>query len=153
MGKGCRYAWIAMACAALVATPGASAGHRLSDGERMVAAVNSLRASHALPPVAFSKSLARSARRYATWQMNADWFGHAEHVRTAGTWTTVGEAIAIHRGHRPGVQKTVRSWARSARHAALLLSPAFRQAGAGLSRGRFKGGRATIWVLQLGRRR
>jgi uncharacterized protein YkwD len=151
MGKGCRNAWIAMACAALVAAPEASAGERLSDGERMIGAVNALRASHGLAPVGFSKHLARSSRRYAAWQMNADWFGHAERVRTGGRWTSLGETIAMHRGHRPRVHVTLRGWARSPGHAALLLSPNFSEAGAGLSRGRFGRRRATIWVLQLGR--
>jgi uncharacterized protein YkwD len=150
MGKGCRNAWIAMACAVLVAAPEASAGERLSDGERMIGAVNALRASHGLAPVGFSRSLARSSRRYAAWQMSADWFGHADRIRAVGRWSSLGETIAIHRGHRPRVHVTVRKWARSPGHAALLLSPTFSQAGAGLSRGRFGRRRATIWVLQLG---
>jgi uncharacterized protein YkwD len=149
MGKGWRTAWTAMACAALVAAPAATA----SEGaERMIGEVNELRAWHGLPPLAFSKSLARSSERYAAWQLKADWFGHAERIRTGGSWAALGEALAIHSGHRPRVSATLRRWARSPAHAALLLSPLFSEAGAGVSKGRFGRGRATVWVLQLGSR-
>lgn len=149
MEKGWRTAWIAMACAALVVAPAATAAE---DPERMIAEVNELRAWHGLPPLGFSESLSRSSERHADWQMRADYFGHAELIRTDGSWATLGETIAMHRGHRPRVPATLQRWARSPSHAALMLSPLFSEAGAGLSQGRFGRGRATIWVLRLGSR-
>jgi uncharacterized protein YkwD len=148
MGKGC-IAWIATACVALVAVPGAAAA---SDAERMLDEVNRLRAWHGLPALEASKRLSRSAARYAAWEMKNDYFGHADHIRAGAGWSSLGEALAIHRGHRPKVSATLRTWMRSATHAALLLSPSFRQVGAGLSRGKFGRRRATIWVIQMGRR-
>jgi uncharacterized protein YkwD len=148
MGKGC-IAWIATACAALAAVPGAMAA---TDAERMLEEVNELRAWHGLPALEVSNRLSRSAERYAAWEMRTDYFGHADRIRAGTGWSSLGEALAIHRGHRPKVSRTLRNWARSPIHAALLLSPAFREAGAGMSRGRFGRRRATIWVIQLGRR-
>ena len=148
MGKGF-IAWIATACAVLLAVPGAAAA---TDAARMLEEVNQLRAWHGLPALVASDRLSRSAERYAAWEMRTDYFGHADHIRAGAGWSSLGEAIAIHRGHRPKVSATLRSWARSPTHAALLLSPAFREAGAGMSRGRFGRGRATIWVIQLGSR-
>jgi uncharacterized protein YkwD len=148
MGKGC-IAWIATACAALTAVPGAMAA---TEAERMLDEVNQLRARHGLPALQASKRLSRSAERYAAWGMRADYFGHVDRIRAGAGWSSLGEALAIHRGHRPKVSATVRKWARSPTHAALLLSPAFRAAGAGVSKGRFGRRRATIWVIQLGSR-
>ena len=152
MGGRCRTAWIAiataLACAVLLPAQAAGA----DDGRRMIEEVNELRARHGLAPFAASDALSRSSARYAGWQMRADWFGHVDGIRADRAWSSLGEAISIHTGFRPRVPVTVRRWARSPSHAALLLSPTFRSAGAGLSRGRFRGGRATIWVMQFGLR-
>jgi uncharacterized protein YkwD len=150
MGKGCT-AWIATACAALVAAPAAGAAPS-TDADRMLQEVNQLRAWHGLPALTVSESLSRSSRRFAAWQMRSDRFGHLDRIRAGAGWGALGEAIAIRAGHRPRVSATLRSWARSPSHAALLLSPEFAEAGAGLSRGRFGRRRATIWVIRLGSR-
>jgi uncharacterized protein YkwD len=136
-----------MACAALAVAPAMA-----DEGERMIAEVNELRAAHGVPPLAHSEHLSRSSTRFAAWQMRSDWFGHLNRIRTGGTWSVLGETIAMHGGHRPRVPVTVRRWRNSASHVSLLLSPLFAEAGAGLSHGRFGRGRATIWVLQLGTR-
>jgi uncharacterized protein YkwD len=149
LGIWCRTASIAIACAALVAASPATAAE---DAERMIEAVNELRARHGLAPLAPSEALTRSSERYAAWQLRADWVGHSDRIAAPGSWAVLGEAIAVHRGHRPRVPATVRRWAESPSHAFLLLSPQFDRVGAGLVRGRLGRGPATVWVLQLGSR-
>lgn len=149
MGIWCRTASIAMACAALLAASPASAA---DDAERMIEAVNELRAAHGLPALASSETLTRSSERYAAWQLRADWVGHSDRIRAPGAWSVLGEAIAVHRGHRARVPATVRRWAESPSHAALLLSPLCDRVGAGVVQGRLGRGPATVWVLQLGSR-
>jgi uncharacterized protein YkwD len=149
MGKWCRTAWVATACAALSAASPAIAAE---EPERIVGAINELRASHGLAPLAFSEALTRSSQRRADRQMRTDRIGHADPIRAPGSWAVLGEAIAIHRGHRPQVPATVRRWAASPSHAFLLLSPLFDRAGAGMVRGRHGRRPMTLWVLRLGRR-
>jgi uncharacterized protein YkwD len=149
MGILCRTASIAMACAALVAASPATAAE---DAERMIEAINELRAAHGLEPLAVSEALTRNSERHAAWQLRAGWFGHAGRIDAPGNWAVLGEAIAVHRGHRPRVPATVRRWAESPSHAYLLLSPLFDKVGAGLAHGRLGRGRATVWVLRLGSR-
>jgi uncharacterized protein YkwD len=147
-----RVARIALALTALAVLPPPVAAEEAAPAARMIEAVNELRAEHGLAPYSFSEQLSRSSKEFAEWQMKNDRFGHAESIRAAGRWSSLGEAIAMHWGHRPLVHQTVRRWARSPSHAALLLSPLFTEAGAGVSHGRLGRRRATIWVLQLGRR-
>jgi uncharacterized protein YkwD len=147
MWKWCRTAWVATACAALVAAAPAIAAE---DGERIVREVNELRASHGLAPLAFSEALARSSERHGAWQVRTGWVGHAGRIRAPGSWTALGEAIAVRRGHRPRVRATVRGWTASPGHAFLLLSPLFDQAGAAMVRGRLGRWAVTVWVLRLG---
>jgi uncharacterized protein YkwD len=149
MGKWCRTAWVATACAALsVASPAMAA----EEDDRIVGAINELRASHGLAPLAVSETLTRSAQGHAAWQMRSDWIGHADRIHAPGNWTALGEAIAIHRGHRPRVPATVRRLAASPSHAFLLLSPLFDRAGAAMVHGRLGRRPVTVWVLRLGRR-
>lgn len=149
MGILCRTASIAMACAALVAASPATAA---DDAERMIEAVNELRAAHGLEPLASSEALSRSSERWAASQLRAGWVGHSDRIAAPGSWAVLGEAVAVHRGHRARVPATVRRWAGSPSHASLLLSPLFDKAGAGVVRGRLGRGPATVWVLQLGSR-
>jgi uncharacterized protein YkwD len=43
-------------------------------------------------------------------------------------------------------------WLRSPSHRAVILTRSMNLVGAGMVRGRFRGRRATIWVVQTGRR-
>jgi uncharacterized protein YkwD len=149
MRKWCRTAWVATVCAALGAAPPALAAE---EGERIVGAINELRASHGVAPLAFSETLKRSSQRHAAWQMRTDWIGHGQRIHAPGSWAALGEAIAIHRGHRARVRATVRRWAASPSHAFLLLSPLFDRAGAAMVQGRLDRKPVTVWVLRLGRR-
>ena len=50
------------------------------------------------------------------------------------------------------VRGTVRTWLRSPPHRAVILTRSMNLVGVGMASGRFHGHRATIWVLQTGRR-
>jgi uncharacterized protein YkwD len=134
---------VALALAALAVPQAASA-------DPMIERINAVRADHGLRPLQGSERLARSARRHAGRLMEHGSFGHGA-LRLSG-FSSLGEALAYHRGRRLAVARTVRRWLGSAVHRGLVLDPSFRWAGAGRSSGRFGGRRATIWVLRLGRR-
>ncbi|HEX2416469.1 MAG TPA: CAP domain-containing protein [Thermoleophilaceae bacterium] len=142
---------LALAVCAGVAAPAAAAAP-MGASVKMLDAVNDFRQDQGLQPYRMSRALSRSSTAFAAWQMRSDYFGHAGSIRAAGNYSSLGEAIAMHTGHRRRIRATVRGWANSPGHRALLLSTNFRDAGAGLARGRLGGASATIWVLQLGRR-
>jgi uncharacterized protein YkwD len=118
--------------------------------QEMLDELNRVRAEHELRPLEPSESLERSASAYAGRLMRGGWFGHPPAILAGPGFRTLGEALALHRGHRLLRARTVRDWLRSPVHRGLVLSRAFRLAGAGHARGRFRGRRATIWVLHLG---
>jgi uncharacterized protein YkwD len=146
-------------CLALTVAVGAclapSASATVADAdesEAMVAAINAVRAAHGLPPFRQNPALSRSSSAFAGSLMRAGVFRHAQRIRAAGGFRRLGEALAFHPGGRPRFGATVRRWLGSPMHRSLVLSGSFRWVGAGRSVGRFGGGRATIWVLQLGAR-
>ena len=134
-----------MAAAPAVARPTARASQ--SD---MVAAVNSIRSAHGLATLRHAPVLERSARAYAGWMLNAQYFGHQTRIQTSNIFGVVGENLAWHSGRQALVRWTLRAWMRSPAHRAVILHRPFRWLGAGLRRGRFKGMPATMWVLHLG---
>jgi uncharacterized protein YkwD len=116
----------------------------------MLHAVNVVRAQHGLTAFRGSRSLGRSAGRYARWMLRADYFGHLGRISASSSFSILGESLAWHPGRRPRVSRTVRRWMQSPPHRALILHPAFRWLGAGMARGRLYGRRATTWVLHFG---
>jgi uncharacterized protein YkwD len=114
--------------------------------ERMLAAVNEFRLERGLAPFRASADLSKSSGRFAAWQIRSGRFGHRYRIPGQGT---LGEAVSIHAGLRARVHATLRGWARSAVHRRLLLHTGFREAGAGVSSGRYGGRPTTIWVLHL----
>jgi uncharacterized protein YkwD len=139
-----------LACGAALAAPAAAFGDGTELQQRMLRAVNEVRAQHGLSGVRGSRSLNRSARRYARWMLRTDYFGHLGRIRASSSFSLLGENLAWHPGRRPRVSGTVRRWMRSAPHRALILHPGFRWLGAGIARGRLYGRRATAWVLHFG---
>ena len=117
----------------------------------MISAINQVRAQHGLPAFVHSSSLRGSAERYSQWLMANDVFAHQSRIQASSQFSMLGEALAMHSGHRYKVWGTVRQWMNSPPHRAILLSSMMRRGGAGVSRGRFGSGRATIWVLHAGR--
>jgi uncharacterized protein YkwD len=131
--------------------PGVAQGSA-AEADPIVEKVNEARASHGLRPLRPSPSLARSATRYSRWLMGIDRFFHDDRIHASSSFGRLGEALALHPGWRPQRGNTVRRWLRSSGHRALLLSRSFRLIGAGIARGRYGSGHATIWTLQLGTR-
>jgi uncharacterized protein YkwD len=139
-----------LACGAVlaVAAPAPADGNQ----QRMLHALNAVRAQHGLAPFHGSASLHRSASAYARWMLRSDYFGHLGRIRASRRFARLGEALAWHSGRRARVSRTVRGWMQSAPHRALILHPGFRFLGAGMARGRLSGRRATTWVLHFGGR-
>ena len=119
---------------------------------KMLERVNAVRAQHGLRPFRSAPSLAHSANRYSGTMMRSGYFGHSSSIHASRRFRALGEIIEIHRGLRPAIGYTLRDWMGSAYHRSLILSNQFRYAGAGFTRGRFQGRRATIWVMHFGRR-
>jgi uncharacterized protein YkwD len=117
----------------------------------MAAAINAVRAQHGLAAFDRSSSLSGSAERYSNWLMANDVFGHQSSIRASSRFALLGEALEMHSGRRFDVRGTIARWMGSPTHRAILLSPVMRRQGAGVTRGRFGRGRATIWVLHVGR--
>jgi len=117
----------------------------------MISAINQVRAQHGLHAFVRSSSLRGSAERYSQWLMANDVFAHQSRIQASSRFDALGEALAMHSGHRYKVWGTVRQWMNSPPHRAILLSSLMRRCGAGVARGRFGSGRATIWVLHVGR--
>jgi uncharacterized protein YkwD len=139
-----------LACGAVLAVPAPAAAH--GNQQRMLQALNAVRAQHGLAPFHGSASLHRSASAYARWMLRSEYFGHLSRIRASGRFARLGEALAWHSGGRARVHRTVRAWMHSPPHRALILHPGFRWLGAGIARGRLTGQRATTWVLHFGGR-
>ena len=139
-----------LACGAVLAVPAPA----MADGnqQRMLQALNAVRAQHGLAPFHGSASLHRSASAYARWMLRSDYFGHLSRIRASGRFARLGEALAWHSGGHARVRRTVRAWMHSPPHRALILHPGFRWLGSGMARGRLTGRRATTWVLHFGGR-
>jgi uncharacterized protein YkwD len=116
----------------------------------MVQKVNRVRARHGLRPLRPSGSLDGSSQRFAEHLMAADVLQHR--ARPSTSYPTAGEVLALHPGSRGRIGATVAKWMRSPSHRAVLLSRSFREMGAGVSHGRYGRSRATIWVVQVGKR-
>jgi uncharacterized protein YkwD len=117
----------------------------------MTKAINAVRAQHGLPAFKRSASLTGSAERYSSYLMEHDVFTHQSSIWASSRFALLGEALAWHSGRRFKVGSTIRQWLGSASHRAILLSPVMKRQGVGVTRGRFGSGRATIWVLHVGR--
>ena len=122
------------------------------DPETMVDAINDVRARHDLAPLRRDPTLCRSSGAYARRLIEIEAFGHASSIRAAGPFRRLGEVLAMRRGAEARRRHTVQRWLASPPHRALILSPAFRFAGAGRDVGRLWGAQTTIWVVQLGSR-
>ena len=132
-----------------VAAPAPAA--TVHQGERMIDSINWSRAQAGLRPLRPSRRLNRSSAARARRMMRADFFAHPARLRVP-TFDSVGEVLELHGGRRPRVRGTLRRWRNSPGHHRLLSSRRFRRIGAARATGRYRGRRATIWVVRLGRR-
>ena len=139
---------VAAAClTSLFAAPAQAA----SPARQMVKSINKVRAAHGIRPLKISRSLSRSSTRYSRRMMRAGYFGHMNRIQASSRFRSLGEVLEYRRGHRPGVRATLNDWLRSPAHRWVILNPGFRYIGAGFTRGRFRGRRATLWAAHLGR--
>jgi uncharacterized protein YkwD len=123
-----------------------------SAGSRLTADINNFRASNGVHKLRVSRSLNRSATRYARHLIRTDRFGHASRIRASRRFRALGEVLAFRPGWRKSGRYALRMWSRSGSHRSTLLSGRFRHIGAGRARGRFGGRLVTIWVVQVGAR-
>ena len=140
---------VAMLIVPAAADAGLTASQRAE--RKMTAAINAVRAQHGLPAFQRSASLTGSAERYSRWLMENDVFGHQRSIHASSRFALLGEALAMHTGHRFNVWSTIRQWLGSPPHRAILLSGVMRRQGTGVTRGRYGSSRAVIWVLHVGR--
>lgn len=119
---------------------------------KIIRKANIYREHRGVAPLRVSRSLSRSSSRYAGRMMRSGYFGHSGRIQASRRFRRLGEIIAMHRGYRTRVHLAFRAWARSGSHRAVLLDPRFRWVGAGYQKGRFRGRRTTMWVMQFGRR-
>jgi uncharacterized protein YkwD len=127
-----------------------SAGAHHARGE-MIERINDARTDNGLRPLRSAPGLARSSSNFSHLLMRRDAFGHGNGVSASG-FRSMGEALSLHFGFKPQVGRTVRRWLASPSHRAVVLKPSANWIGVGMAQGRFRGARATIWVLQVGRR-
>jgi uncharacterized protein YkwD len=135
-----------------LAAPGVAAAR--TDGgpsDDMIQAVNSTRANHGLAALRPSPQLTRTSQAFSEELLSTGTFGHRARIDGGPGFSTLGEALAMHSGRSLGIRSTVRQWLASPGHRALVLSKTMRWVGTGVSRGGFRGGSATIWVLRVGR--
>ena len=141
---------LAVVCA-LVSALAPAPARAAARGDAMIDTINLLRAQNGLRPLKRSRRLTRSSTARAALMMRADFFAHPARLRVP-TFDRVGEVLELHPGHRPRVVRTLRRWGNSPGHQSVLSSRRYRWIGAGRARGRYRGSRATIWVVRLGRR-
>jgi uncharacterized protein YkwD len=121
------------------------------DSGPMISKINQVRANHGLARLRPSRSLLRSSRAFSRYLMAHNVFGHRSRVSASLRFRWLGEALALHFSDKPEVAMTVRMWLDSPPHRRIVLAPQMRLIGVGLCRGTFRGERAAIWVLQVGR--
>jgi uncharacterized protein YkwD len=148
-----RRARIVLICALAFSVVGvpASAEAQNPQGD-LLGKVNKVRTKSGLRPLRTSPSLVASSSRFSGSLMSGDRFGHAPRVSAVHQFKQVGEALSIHFGHKPRTSTVVRGWLASSSHRAILLKTGVNWMGAGMTKGRFRGRKATIWVLQVGKR-
>jgi uncharacterized protein YkwD len=117
----------------------------------MIGKINQVRARHGLPALRASSSLVGSSSRFSSFLLHRGVLAHRSHVSASGNFRRLGEALAMHSGRGLSVSSTVRMWLNSPPHRAVILTRSMNLVGAGAAQGRFRGHRATIWVLQTGR--
>ena len=113
-------------------------------------AINYVRASAGLRQLRVSQRLIRSSAARAKLMMQRDFFAHPARLRVP-TFDLVGEILELHGSRAARKNRTVRLWLNSPGHRAVMLSSRYRWVGAARAIGRYRGHRATIWVVRFGR--
>jgi uncharacterized protein YkwD len=116
----------------------------------MMDAINYVRAKAGLRPLRRSRRLVRSSASRAHYLMRQDFFEHPSYLRVPSFYR-VGEVLELHGGRRPRTTRTLRLWGGSPGHRAIIMSSRYRWVGAARAVGRYRGARATIWVVRFGK--
>jgi len=136
----------------------------------LVAAINTLRRSHKLPPLVLSPSLRRAGERHALALARAGQFAHSwPDGRPYGKWILGFYPPAQFRYWRVGenlvwatpmltADQAVEDWLASPKHRQVLLTPAWRQLGIGVvdaaaAPGVYGGSHVTVAAAEFGVRR
>jgi uncharacterized protein YkwD len=143
-----KFALAATLMAAIVSAPATAAAAPADPSERMLEAINDLRAKHGLRPLREAPALDRTATGWARHMIRSDSFSHGSSYLRAG-FRQAGEILAYTNGWKVAPKPALRIWLRSPGHRSLLLSRSFRYAGAGPARG-YLNGATTIWVVHFG---
>jgi uncharacterized protein YkwD len=139
------------ACLALVCVAACPAVAVAASTQRtLISHVNLARGVRGVAPLHASASLNQSASAFASRLMRLDVFGHASSIKAGGGFRHLGEVLRLHSGRQARHVATVRAWLASPPHRRVILSRAFRYAGAGIAQGAFKGRSSTIWVMHFG---
>jgi uncharacterized protein YkwD len=143
----------------------ATAGAATAPWAPLFRAINTVRRSHGLRPVAASPRLHWAARHHSSDMVFHHYFAHTSPYgstlyrrivdsgfRTYGYWEA-GETLAWGTGFDATPSGVVRMWMHSPEHRAILLSPLFHFVGIGRARGTFKGhSHAAVWTADWGHR-
>jgi uncharacterized protein YkwD len=135
---------------AMTAAPAPASAAKSLRGDRMMDSINWARAQAGLRPLRRSRRLVRSSAARAELLMRADYFAHPTYLRVP-TFDRVGEVLELHGGLRPRTNRTLRLWGNSPGHHAVIMSRRYRWMGAARAVGRYRGARATIWVVRFGK--
>lgn len=133
----------------LVLTIGGSAAK--ASPSPMVDEINMVRTAHGLHSLRYSRSLARSSRRYARYLAGTNQFQHAPRIRASSRFTRLGEILARMPGWEPHRVETLDNWLASPSHRAVLLSPSFTYVGAGRALSGSGEDVVAVWTVQFGR--
>jgi uncharacterized protein YkwD len=111
--------------------------------ERLLGAMNGVRASYGLRPLTFDGTLREIARSHSADMIRRRYFAHGSFVlrlRRLGVHDrTIGENLAWGAGWRASTRSMVSEWLASPPHRAVLLRPGFRRVGVGAAVGPFAG--------------
>lgn len=146
---------LAVPLLALSASPAAAAKPRGTDRLEGLALkhINDLRQSNGLHRLRHSRSLGRSASRYAGYMARRSYFGHLSTIwAPQRRYRSLGEIIVMHPGKHGRPRVAVRNWASSPAHRSIMLSGKYRQVGVGKASGWYAGRRVTMWAAHVGRR-
>jgi uncharacterized protein YkwD len=157
-----------LALVAVVGTLGVAAGPAQAATPQWVnlfRAINDVRRTHGLHPIAASKGLRSAAKNHSRDMMSRDYFAHTSPTGstlthrvvtsgfiTYGQWWA-GETLAWGSGSYGTPRAVVKSWMHSPEHRAILLSPRYHLVGIGRVYGTFLGhSGASVWTVDWGHR-
>jgi len=135
---------------AVTAAPPPANAARSIPGKGMMDAINYIRAQNGIRPLRRSHRLVRSSAARAELMMRENFFAHPARLRVP-TFDRVGEVLELHGGRRPRMSAVLRRWRNSYGHWSVITSSRYRWIGAARAVGRYRGARATIWVVRFGR--